>query len=87
MTDLRARIAAIVGPEATNRVIELLDEEAAHRCRDADCVRVWPHSRLARHLWRHAPVPPLSPGLFGRRCFTCGQPAWRRIHTIRSSAA
>jgi hypothetical protein len=35
---------------------------------------------LSTHVWRHVPVAPLSPGLFGRRCLTCGQPTWRRIH-------
>jgi hypothetical protein len=80
MTDLRTRLTAIVGPEATDRVIELLDEEAAQRCRDTDCVRRRPHSRLAPHLWRHPVGAPIVWGLFGRRCFNCGHYVWRRIH-------
>jgi hypothetical protein len=79
-TTLRDRIAAIAGPSTAEQIIELLDEEAAKRCRDRDCTRLWPHSSLAHHQWRHAPIAPLSPGLLGRRCFTCGRPTWRRIH-------
>jgi hypothetical protein len=77
---IRDRIAAIVGDKATRQIVEILDEEAVTRCQDADCMRRLPHARLARHLWRHVPVAPLSPGLLGRRCFTCGRPSWRRIH-------
>jgi hypothetical protein len=77
---LRDRIVAIVGPEAAEKIIEILDEELLTRCQDADCLRRWPHPRLARHVWRHDPVAPLSPGLFGRRCLTCGLPTWHRLH-------
>lgn len=81
MKDLRTRIAAITGPAAAEEVIELLNEEAATRCTDPDCIRWWPHSRLARHLWRHNASAPRTLGLFGWRCFTCGQSTWRRIHS------
>lgn len=80
---IRDRITAVVGSEKARQVIDILDEELLTRCRDADCIRRRPHSRLAQHLWRHVPVAPLSPGLFGRRCFTCGRPTWRRIHKPR----
>lgn len=77
---LHARIVAIAGTDAADRILDLLDEEAAQRCRDADCMRRLPHSRLARHLWRHRPGAPLTRGVFGRRCFNCGHYVWRRIH-------
>lgn len=82
MANVRERITAIVGTSAAEQVIDILNDEAAHRCRDADCIRLLPHSRLARHLWRHVPVAPLAPGLFGRRCVVCGQPGWTRIHRV-----
>lgn len=80
---LRDRIIAIAGPTAAERIIEVLHEEAATRCRDDDCLKRLPHSRLSRHAWRHEPAVPLTPGLFGRTCFTCGQPTWHRIHRTR----
>lgn len=83
---LRSRITDIVGPESTEQIIALLDDEAGQRCRDADCIRLRPHSRLSTHLWRHVPVAPLSPGPFGQRCIVCGQPTWRRIHRTRNTA-
>ncbi|MFI8872426.1 hypothetical protein [Streptomyces sp. NPDC055243] len=81
--NLRDRIAAIAGLSAADQIVELLEEEAASRCSDADCLRRLPHSRLARHVWRHEPSAPLTRGLLGRKCFTCGQATWRRIHRTR----
>lgn len=78
--DFRTRLIFLVGPGKAVEVFALLDEEAASRCRDADCIRWWPHSRLARHLWRHECGAPRTRGLFGWRCFNCGQSSWRRIH-------
>ena len=83
MADLYDRIAQLTGAEIAERVIEILDEEASQRCRDADCIRLFPHSRLSRHLWRHEAAAPLSLGLLGMRCFTCGRPTWRRVHRTR----
>lgn len=77
---LRDRLTGIVGTDKADRVIALLDEEAVTRCRDTDCVRLWPHSRIAQHLWRHPVGAPIGWGLFGRRCFNCGHYTWRRIH-------
>lgn len=78
--DLYNRIADVVGHEAAEQIVGILDEEGVQRCRDADCIRLVPHSRLSRHLWRHEAAAPLSFGLLGSRCFTCGKPTWRRIH-------
>ncbi|HEY3477932.1 MAG TPA: hypothetical protein VGL02_03450 [Streptomyces sp.] len=80
MSDLRTRLAAKVGERLAGEIIEILNEEVATRCRDADCLRRRSHPRLAWHLWRHVPVAPLSPRLFGLHCFTCGRPTWHRIH-------
>lgn len=77
---VRERLTTVVGTDKAALVIGLLDEEAATRCRDADCVRRWPHSRIALHLWRHPAGAPTERGLFGRRCFNCGHYVWRRIH-------
>lgn len=84
MDDLRSRIAGVAGP-LTDDIIEILDEEAGRRCRDTDCLRWWPHSRLARHRWRHVAGAPLSRGLFGMRCFNCGRRANSRIHKKSAS--
>ncbi|MFD7794357.1 hypothetical protein [Streptomyces sp. NPDC059759] len=77
---LRDRLTGIVGPTLARRVIALLDEEALTPCRDTDCVRIRSHSRLGFHLWRHPVGAPIVRGLLGRKCFNCGQYAWRRIH-------
>lgn len=80
MNDIRERIQGAVGRHLAERVFEILNEEGTKPCRDTDCIRLRPHRQLSTHVWRHVPVAPLSPGLFGRRCLTCGQPTWRRIH-------
>lgn len=81
------RITSIVGEHNAERIISILDEEAATPCRDVDCMRRRPHSRLSPHLWRHAPNPPLTRSLFGWRCFTCGKATWRRIHKPSTAEA
>ncbi|MGV2914756.1 hypothetical protein [Streptomyces alfalfae] len=80
MADIRNRIAEVVGAQSAEQIIHILEEEGAQRCRDTNCIRLRPHSRLSVHRWRHVAVAPLSPGVLGRRCLTCGQPSWRRIH-------
>lgn len=79
---IRTRLAAIVGTDKAERVIAVLEEEAATPCRDTDCVRRRPHSRLAPHAWRHRAGDPRTWGLFGWRCFNCGHYVWRRIHRV-----
>lgn len=80
MTSLHERIAAITSPAAAEEIIDILNEESLTPCRDRDCIRLLPHSRIARHLWRHEVGAPRTRGLFGWRCFNCGQSSWRRIH-------
>lgn len=77
---LHLSLTELLGEDLADQVITILDEQAAHRCKDSDCVRWWAHSRIARHAWRHQPSPPLAWGLLGPRCFDCGRYAWSRIH-------
>lgn len=77
------RLVAIVGETAADEVIELLEEELATPCRDADCLRRGPHARLGLHRWRHIAQAPLTQGLLGWRCFTCGKPTWHPVHRIK----
>jgi hypothetical protein len=89
---LRDRIALLirrnalhgVSPEATATVIVgLFEQEAAARCRDRDCARLLPHSRLSAHLWKHAAEAPFDRVLFAWLCFTCGLRRGHRIHRGR----
>lgn len=79
------RLAAIVGEAKAGEVISLLEEELTTPCRDSDCRRRWPHSRLDLHRWRHAPLAPLTQGLLGWRCFECGKPTWHWIHRVKGT--
>lgn len=89
---LRDRIALLIykdtaegiSAESTaDEVIHLLDEEIAERCRDRDCARIFPHSRISAHLWRHEAEPPFTRVLLGWRCFSCDMRKGHRIHRIR----
>ena len=81
--DIRTRITRIVGERLAEQIINVLEEESVTPCTDPDCVRRRRHSRLDRHLWRHACGAPRTRGLLGWRCFNCGQSSWRRIHRTR----
>lgn len=90
--NLRDRIALVIHQDTAegisagstaDAVIDLLDREMAERCRDRDCARVYPHSRISRHLWRHKAEPPFERALFRWLCFSCGLRKGHRIHRLR----
>ena len=68
-------------PEATALAIAtLVYREASTRCRDDDCARIFPHSRLSRHLLRHEAEPPFERVLLAWLCGCCGYPRGHRVH-------
>jgi hypothetical protein len=71
-------------PEATALAITtLVYREASTRCRDRDCARLFPHSRLSRHLPRHEPEPPFELFVFAWLCSRCGYRRGHRVHRLR----
>lgn len=90
--NLRDRIALVIRNDAmegisaestADAVVDLLDQELAARCRDEDCARILPHSRLSVHLWKHPAEPPFDHALFRWLCFSCGLRRGHRIHRRR----
>jgi hypothetical protein len=91
---LRDRIALLIrkgnmkgsGAESTaDAIVRLIGEEAAEPCRDRDCARILPHSRLSAHLWRHPAEAPFDRTLLAWLCFTCGLRRGHRIHRLRKA--
>ena len=67
--------------KTASHIIHAIEMEQRRPCKDQDCVRLWPHSRLGPHCWRHEASAPLGhplPGFW--TCFICHRPAWARIH-------
>ena len=79
----RDALQGISAESTADAIVHLLDEEAAESCRDGDCARVLPHSRLSAHLWRHEAEPPFDRALFRWLCFSCGMRRGHRIHRLR----